>query len=198
MAMTSAITTATVLLLLAMLALHAGFTWARIAVFRIDGATPRGVRLIEVAAASSIAVGLGLVATRGDASGWQDLAAALLAGASAALFGWGLHTIPRLQFTAAFSDDPPTTLVTRGPYRYIRHPFYVAYVMAHALPLVATGSPWAWPGLLAMAAIYASAARQEERKFLASPMAAAWREHQRRTGWFLPRWRTPAPEEAAP
>ena len=184
-------------LLLAMLALHAGFTWARIAVFRIDGSTPRGVRLIEVAAASSIAVGLGLVATRGDSSGWRGLAATLLAGASAGLFAWGLHTIPRLQFTAAFSNDPPTTLVTRGPYRYIRHPFYAAYVMAHALPIVATGSLWAWPGLLGMAAIYARAAHLEERKFLASPMAAAWREHQRRTGWFLPRWRTPAPKEAA-
>lgn len=188
---------ATALLLLAMLALHASFTWARYAVFRIDGATPPGVRLIEIGAAASIAVGLWLVGTRGEARILQDVAAGLLAAASAALFTWGLRSIRRRQFTAAFSSDQPTCLVTHGPYRFIRHPFYLAYGLAHALPLVATGSPWAWPGLLGMGAIYLRAAQLEERKFLASPLAAAWREHQQRTGRFLPRWPSVASKEAA-
>lgn len=188
---------ATVLLLLAMLALHAGFTWARIAVFRIDGATPPGVRLIEICAAASIAVGAALVASRAEAHVMLDMVAALLAAMSAALFAWGLRSIRPKQLSAAFSDDEPHLLVRRGPYRFIRHPFYLAYLLAHTVPVAASRSPWALPGLLVMSLIYLRAAQLEERKFLASPLAAAWREHQQRTGRFLPRWPSVASKEAA-
>ena len=180
----------TVLLLLAMLALHAGFTWARFAVFRIDGATPPGVRLIEIGAAASIAVGAALVAGRGEAHAVLDIVSAVLAAMSAALFAWGLRSIRRQQFSAAFSSDLPVLLVSHGPYRFIRHPFYLAYLLAHAVPLAASRSAWALPGLLLMSGIYLRAALLEERKFLASPLAEAWRQHQQRTGRFLPRWQT--------
>jgi protein-S-isoprenylcysteine O-methyltransferase Ste14 len=188
---------AAVLLLLTMLALHASFTWARFAVFRIDGATPPGVRLIEVGAAASIAVGASLVAGRDGDGGLLDVLAALLGATSAALFAWGLRSIRRQQFSAAFSDDQPNLLVRHGPYRFIRHPFYLAYLLAHAVPLAASRSLWALPGLLLMGGIYLRAAQLEERKFLASPLAAAWLEHQRRTGRFLPRWQSLRAKEAA-
>lgn len=177
----------TATLLLAFLALHAAFAWARFAVFRIDGDTPAGVRLIEAATTASVAAGAVLIGSRDGDHPACDALAGLLAAASAALFAWALSGVRRGQLTAAFSGDRPRQLITRGAFRWVRHPFYLAYLLGHALPWLAARSVWALPGLLLMAAIYWRAATLEERKFLASPLAAAWRRYRRRTGRFLPR-----------
>ena len=179
----------TAALLVAYVALHAAFTWGRIAVFRIDGPTPLGVRAIEHCAAASIALGATLIAVRPDGHAGLDCLALLLAVASASLFAWGVATVQRKQLTAAFSADMPMSLVTRGPFRYVRNPFYLAYIIAHAIPLFVSRSPWALPGLLTMTAIYVRAVLLEERKFLHSDLAPAWRAYQRSTGRFLPRLR---------
>jgi len=177
----------TVTLLAVYLSLHAGFAWARIAVFRIDGRTPAGVRVIELCATVSILGGGWILwEIRAPYPGLVALGLGTAA-ASAALFRWGLTSVRRKQLTAAFSPDVPTSLVTSGPYRYIRHPFYLAYLLGHAIPLVSTGSIWAVPGIVVMATIYAQAAIHEERKFLTSRLARAWRLYSERTGRFLPR-----------
>ena len=177
----------TLALLLGYLALHGLFTWARVAVFRIDGPTPPGVRVIELAASAAIIVGAVLIAWRDGGRPALDGLAWLLAALSAALFLWALRCIRPLQLTAAFSTDTPHSLVTSGPFRWVRNPFYLSYLLAHAVPLAATGSAWAAPGLMLMAAIYRRAALLEEGKFLASPLAGPFRAYQRRTGRFLPR-----------
>lgn len=176
----------TIALLTTYLALHVAFTWARIVVFRIDGPTPRGVRLIELCATCSILAG-GLVLGQQESPPSLGALGACTAAASAGLFFWGLKSIRPGQLSAAFSDDVPTFLVTQGPYRYIRNPFYLAYLLAHAVPWVATGATAALPGLAIMTAIYARAALLEERKFRASACAPDWEAYRQRTGRFLPR-----------
>jgi len=175
-------------LLIAYLCLHAGFTWARIAVFRIDGATPKGVRIIEFFASASICVGCAVLWNHGDPSPVRLILGACIASASAVLFLWGLSTIRRHQLSAAFSVDLPNSLVTRGPYRYIRNPFYLAYILGHAVPLASTASAWAVPGLAVMVAVYVRATLLEERKFLASELAPEWTRYRKRTGRYLPRF----------
>jgi protein-S-isoprenylcysteine O-methyltransferase Ste14 len=79
------------------------------------------------------------------------------------------------------------TLVTRGPYRWIRHPFYVA------MALIATGSALIaanWFMLVSGAIVFtllAVRSRVEEEQ-LAERFGDAYREYKRRTGRFLPRW----------
>ena len=180
----------TTALLVAYVALHVAFTWGRIAVFRIDGLTPPGVRVIEHCAAASIAAGSTLIAIRATGHAGLDCLGLALAVTSAGLFAWGVVTVQRKQLTAAFSADLPVSLITQGPFRYVRNPFYLAYIVAHAVPLLASRSPWALPGLLVMSAIYVRAAVLEERKFLRSDLAPAWRAYQRSTGRFLPRLRS--------
>ena len=177
-------------MLVVYLALHAAFTWGRIALFRIDGPTPPGVRLIEHCAAASIALGATLIAIRPGGHLSLDCLGLVLSVTSAGLFAWGVATVQRKQLTAAFSADLPLSLITQGPFRYVRNPFYLAYIIAHAVPLVASRSPWALPGLLVMSAIYVRATLLEERKFLRSDLAPAWRAYQRSTGRFLPRLRS--------
>lgn len=179
----------TAALLTAYLALHTAFTWGRFDIFRIDGPTPRGVRAIEISAAASIMVGGALIAVRPAGNLMLDCLGLALAALSAGMFAWAAATIGHKQLTAAFSQDLPQSLITRGPFRHVRNPFYVSYIIAHAIPLFASRSPWALPGLCVMTAIYVRAALQEERKFLGSALAQDWQAYRRATGRFLPRLR---------
>lgn len=178
----------TAALLVACVTLHLCFAWARVAVFRIDGPTPRGVRVIEAGATCSAVAGLALIASRDGDHAAGDALAGLLALASALLFLWALAGIRRGELTAAFSEDAPAQLLTRGAFRWLRHPFYLSYLLAHAVPWPASRSLWALPGLLLMAAIYARAAGVEERKFQAGPLAGAWRAYRERTRALMPVW----------
>lgn len=177
-------------LLVAYLALHATFARARVAVFRIDGPTPRGVRLIELSSTACIVIGAWLIAGRDTAGSAIDGLAVLLAAMSAGLFCWALRCIRSMQLSAAFSAELPQQLITQGPNRLVRNPFYLAYLPAHAVPWAASQSLAAVPGLLLMGAIYHRAALQEERKFMASPLAQEWSRYRQRTGRLLPRWRS--------
>ncbi|HEV8265922.1 MAG TPA: isoprenylcysteine carboxylmethyltransferase family protein [Gemmatimonadales bacterium] len=87
--------------------------------------------------------------------------------------------------------DAPEELVTRGPYRWVRHPFYVAYALALAAVVVlyphpGTGAVLGW----GLAALSLTAAR-EERRLRASRFGAAYAVYQRATGRFWPRLRRP-------
>src|SRR5262245_55272191 len=104
-------TVTTLSIALCHLVLHGTFTWARFAIFRIDGATPVGVRIIEVSATASTVAGLVLITFRSPGPAILDALALLIAAASAALFTWGLRTIRTGQLTAAFSPDQPTHLL---------------------------------------------------------------------------------------
>jgi protein-S-isoprenylcysteine O-methyltransferase Ste14 len=179
----------TFVLLTCLFALHLSFLWGRIAFFRIDGPTPPAVRLIEAAGTTSAVAGAALIVTRPGASMALDVAALLVVTLSALLFAWGARTVRRHQLTAAFSADIPTELVTTGAFRRIRNPFYTAYLLAHAMPVLASRSGWSALPVVWMTAIYMRAVFVEERKFLASPLADAYRRYQSRTGRFLPRWR---------
>lgn len=79
------------------------------------------------------------------------------------------------------------TLVTDGPYRWVRHPFYVttALVMASATLISAS----ALIGLLSVVVLTLLAIRtpKEEQK-LAERFGESYHEYARRTGRFLPRW----------
>jgi protein-S-isoprenylcysteine O-methyltransferase Ste14 len=82
------------------------------------------------------------------------------------------------------------TLVTDGPYRWVRHPFYVttALVMASATLISAS----ALIGLLSVVVLALLAIRtpKEERK-LAERFGEPYLDYARRTNRFLPRWPRP-------
>lgn len=193
----------TFLLLAAHLALHAAFLWGMQTVFRKQAPTPWGVRLIVVASAASIAAGAGAISMRAAPGVMLDLLALACSAAAAGLFVAGVRTVGRQHLRAAFSTAGPDTLISRGPYRWLRNPFYTAYLLGHTMPLLASGSAWALPGPLLMAVIYHAAVRAEERAFLAGPLAPAWRRYAQRTGRFLPRpaavWQAlfPPPERSS-
>jgi protein-S-isoprenylcysteine O-methyltransferase Ste14 len=93
----------------------------------------------------------------------------------------------RTRLQRAFIDHPlPDRLITDGPYRLVRHPFYLGYIVGALAPPIAIDHIAMVLIGAAMIAITLAAAFREERVWLRSPRADAYRDYQRRTGMFLP------------
>ena len=79
-------------------------------------------------------------------------------------------------------------LVTHGPYRWVRHPFYLAFAMAMiANSLVTANGFLAITGMTAFLAIVARTSI-EERKLI-DRFGNEYEQYMQRTGRFLPRFR---------
>jgi protein-S-isoprenylcysteine O-methyltransferase Ste14 len=112
--------------------------------------------------------------------------ATLLAGAHW-LFWWAAWSHGRCRPSGAFAAAPPPKLVVDGAYRVLRHPFYVAYLLAFAAGAAFAGVWWAWAVPTWMLVVYRSAARHEEAVMLASPLGNEYRRYRQQVGGFLPR-----------
>ena len=127
---------------------------------------------------------------------WSDEQpiAALCAGlilqiASFALFWWAIRASRSAQLRYVFDEDAPATLVVDGPYRFIRHPFYSAYILFWSGWSLASWSWWSIIPALGLAAAYAAAARAEEARFARTAMSADYAAYVGRTGAFFPKLR---------
>ncbi|HET9647912.1 MAG TPA: isoprenylcysteine carboxylmethyltransferase family protein [Microlunatus sp.] len=174
------------------LACFGSFLWAGHAFFTSSPITlaPRTRMIKRVGLAVSVAQFLIMTKSRpvGRAA---DRAGTVMLLAALALF-WSSIRVNREQpLSLSFSTDRPDHLITRGPYRLIRHPFYLSYLLAWSAAPVATRRWWVGVGPVIMAVLYRRAARFEEAKFLASPLAECYRDYQRSTGMFLPTIRPP-------
>jgi protein-S-isoprenylcysteine O-methyltransferase Ste14 len=89
--------------------------------------------------------------------------------------------------TLAYDSDSPNFLLNHGPYRYVRHPFYLAYVLFWFGTAIAVHSLAGWLAPAIMTALYLDAATREERKFANSELAAAYAAYRTRAGLFWPR-----------
>jgi protein-S-isoprenylcysteine O-methyltransferase Ste14 len=84
-------------------------------------------------------------------------------------------------------DDEPLRVVSTGPYKRIRHPFYCAFILAFL------GAAMAAPHLLTLACLIYGAlamnltAAREERRLLVSRHGNTYRDYMRTAGRFFPR-----------
>jgi len=89
--------------------------------------------------------------------------------------------------TVAFATDAPRRLIRSGPYSFVRHPFYLAYMVAWMAGSVITASPWLLATAIVMFFVYRSAAVAEEQGYLSSDLAEEYRDYQGQTGMFIPK-----------
>ena len=107
----------------------------------------------------------------------------LLTSMGYSLFIWSVITRGRYAVSWAMPEDQ--SLVTWGPYRYVRHPSYLGYF------LMFLGLFFLWPilfSLIPLAAIpgYWRVVPVEER-FLLERFGDTYAEYQKRTGRFFPK-----------
>jgi protein-S-isoprenylcysteine O-methyltransferase Ste14 len=112
----------------------------------------------------------------------------VLMGSSVWLFFAAMAASRDANLRFAFAPEQPHTLVQEGPYKLVRHPFYVSYLLLWLGWTIAVATIWAWPLFLIVLALYWGAARMEENKFSQTAMAEAHAEYKRRVGFFWPKF----------
>jgi protein-S-isoprenylcysteine O-methyltransferase Ste14 len=113
--------------------------------------------------------------------------------AAIAMFFMTIRASRQARLRMAFDEGNPRGLVQDGPYRYVRHPFYVSYIIFFSAFALATWSAVAIGPIVLLVIIYVLAARMEERLFAGTEMAAAYAAYRQRTGFFFPRLDSIAP-----
>ena len=97
----------------------------------------------------------------------------------------GTHRVPLALWHQ--DDDAPRSIVTYGAYRYVRHPFYTAFLLALTGIVVACPHPAMLACLAYAMTILQVTARKEEQKLSRSEFGDEYRSYLTRTGRFFPR-----------
>jgi protein-S-isoprenylcysteine O-methyltransferase Ste14 len=84
-------------------------------------------------------------------------------------------------------DDAPASIVTYGPYRWVRHPFYVSFILLLTATALLTREAIGLGSLAAGIAVLEMTARREEQRLLASSLGGEYAAYLARTGRFVPR-----------
>jgi protein-S-isoprenylcysteine O-methyltransferase Ste14 len=115
------------------------------------------------------------------------VAAVVLYATGLGLFLWTQETTKRYPPFQEYSAVDPESLIVWGPYRIVRHPFYLSYLLVWIAGAVATRSAWAALTVAIMAGSYVAAARQEEAAYSGTRFGAEYRGYLARTGMFVPK-----------
>lgn len=143
---------------------------------RPDGMRPQMRRLSLVGTLGAASHLISLAFLRIQSLPW--LATALLLYASGLiLFGWAWHATRDSPLPLAFSTTQSLGLVTSGPYRFVRHPFYVAYSLTWLAGTIAAPNVVVVAASATLVALYVDAARGEERQMLSGVFGGAYREY---------------------
>lgn len=159
--------------------------WALRGHFASDRMT-RGAQAISAGALASCAILLWLVWSQTQPAAAQFVGIAVMLG-SLWLFWAAVRASRAAKLRFAFDDAPPLALVTVGPYRHIRHPFYSSYLIFWAGWAIATWSPWGLLPVIVMTTLYTMAARYEETLLSRTAMGPAYAEYRNTVGLFWPK-----------
>ncbi len=104
-----------------------------------------------------------------------------------AVFLAAIESAKRTRLQRGFVDEPlPDRLITDGPYRWVRHPFYASYILGAVAAPVAINSVGLTLIAVTMIVLTVIAAVREERVWLRRARAASYRAYRTTTGMFLP------------
>jgi protein-S-isoprenylcysteine O-methyltransferase Ste14 len=111
----------------------------------------------------------------------------VLGAAASGLMIWTFRSLGH-NLTDTVVTRRDATLITHGPYRWVRHPFYLAFAMAViANTLITANAYLAITGTAAFLVIVARTSIEEQK--LIERFGRDYRDYMRRTGRFLPRIR---------
>jgi protein-S-isoprenylcysteine O-methyltransferase Ste14 len=106
--------------------------------------------------------------------------------ASLVLYEVARHVIWHRKFHLAWTGEVPGEVCSEGPYRYMRHPLYVSYMLAFAAQLVAFPSLVTLGLFVLNVGLFTHAAITDERSLARSDLAEEYARYKASTGMFLP------------
>ena len=161
------------------------YVWARLKYFRVDSSNSRkGSYIYDPIVAVQIFSTTYYFLTH------QQYPLLLYFGANAAfllslfIFWWGIKTCHQLDFAFAGRVGK---LITSGPFRLVRHPFYFSYIVTWGTSTFLFPSTLLWITLVTLVFFYIVAAIQEERSILNSKLSSEYSKYKKEVGMFLPR-----------
>ena len=108
--------------------------------------------------------------------------------AGLALRTWAVHTLGRY-FTWHIHVEPGQEVITRGPYRLVRHPGYLGPLMTYlAVPLFLSAWVSFAVAAIALPLAFARRIRHEERALIAE-LGQSYLDYRDRVGGLVPRLR---------
>jgi protein-S-isoprenylcysteine O-methyltransferase Ste14 len=114
---------------------------------------------------------------------------AILTALGVGLAAWARYVLGK-NWSAAVTLKESHELIRSGPYAPIRHPIYSGIILGLLGTALAIGEWRALVGAAVMWTSYFFKARREEA-LLSGEFGAAFQDHLRRTGMFLPRFSSP-------
>jgi len=169
------------------------FMWATRRHFLVSGPLPAGMRVVIVLSFVGAIWFVARVVASGVGPG-APYALALMA-VALGVFCWTVGTTRERRLPIAFADDMPNFIYRTGPYRYLRHPFYMSYILCWIGTSLATRGVWSWVVPLVMTAVYVAVARQEEQKFSLSRLSGDYDAYRKKTAMFIPTYRPRGADE---
>jgi protein-S-isoprenylcysteine O-methyltransferase Ste14 len=118
---------------------------------------------------------------------WLRWTGAVFSALAIALLVWTLPTLGK-NLTDTVVTRREHTLVTRGPYRWIRHPFYVCMALMTLGSALVTANWFILGSGVVVFSLLALRSRVEEEQ-LAARFGDAYLDYRKRTGRFLPKLR---------
>ncbi|MDB5539492.1 MAG: Nickel-cobalt-cadmium resistance protein [Devosia sp.] len=168
------------------IAIVAQYTWSLRAHFA-SAKVPPGTMLISAVVILSLASYLYLQWTVEQPMLAKAAGIVLMAG-SLGLFWAAIFASREARLLLAFDEKKPHGLISIGPYKHVRHPFYLSYLTFWTGWTLATWHPLGLVPLAVIGCIYVTAALGEERKFENSPLADEYRNYRKRAGFLWPKF----------
>jgi protein-S-isoprenylcysteine O-methyltransferase Ste14 len=147
----------------------------------------RGQRLFQdLSIVVGVAHGLALLVLNAAGDVWAGIGIGMYT-VSLTLFLAAIEASRRVPMTRTFVYEPKcTTILTEGPYRFIRHPIYLSYSLAWGAAPVATHNVFLALTAIGMIGCYVASARVEERLLLSGLRGSEYAEWRRRTWRMIP------------
>ena len=118
---------------------------------------------------------------------WAQVLGLMFELGAAFLFWWAISASRKARLRFAFDPALPHSILSEGPYRYFRHPFYTSYLLFWSGWALASWSVLSILPVIFFTVIYVMAAAKEERNFAASPLAEEYSQYKKKTGFLTPR-----------
>lgn len=112
----------------------------------------------------------------------------VLIGVAFGLFLWAVQHSRQKNLSLAFDTETRIDgIITTGPWRYVRHPFYVSYILFWLACALGTTHPTSVVVFATLLFIYVYSALREERTLKQGRYADAYLAYQENAGFLLPK-----------